>query len=63
MQLVHDYSSAEFGDAMLGLGKIGKVYKLPRVCGGFISQARPMPPILAKRARNFEFADCTGKSI
>jgi nicotinamidase-related amidase len=31
MQLVHDYSPAEFRNNVIGLAKLGKVYKLPTV--------------------------------
>ena len=29
MQLVHDYSPAEFRNNVIGLAKLGKVFKLP----------------------------------
>jgi hypothetical protein len=31
MQLVHDYSPAEFRNNVIGLAKLGKVHKLPTV--------------------------------
>ena len=60
MQLVHDYSPAEFRNNVMALAKLGKVFKLPTVLttslgqgpnGAFISEVlSPFPdvPVIAR---------------
>src|SRR5262249_10710330 len=45
MQLVHDYSPAEFRNNVIGLAKLGKVYKLPTVLTTSYDQG-PNGPII-----------------
>src|SRR5213594_3361268 len=48
MQLVHDYSPAEFRNNVIGLAKLGKIYKLPTVLTTSYDQGpnRPIIPEL-----------------
>jgi hypothetical protein len=45
MQLVHDYSPAEFRNNVIGLAKLGKVFKLPTVLTTSYDQG-PNGPII-----------------
>ena len=45
MQLVHDYSRAEFRNNVLGLAKLGRVFKLPTVLTTSLGQG-PNGPLI-----------------
>src|SRR5919205_2426152 len=52
MQLVHDYSPAEFRNNVIGLAKLGKVYKLPTVLSTSLGQG-PNGPFIPEVVNMF----------